>query len=126
MAKGLLTAVGTFVVGLIGPTGFDAFVLLWGGTELGIAVSCALGVAGAGFALAGRRYVAAYLMLVGAVGVCASTEVYVLLQPAATGPAFEPYLSPGLVPDSAWHAVQLFPVPLLLVGAALASLARER
>lgn len=40
----------------------------------------------------------------------------------ASAAAFEPYLSPGLVPDSGWHAVQLFPAAFLLAGSAMAGL----
>ena len=55
--------------------------------------------------------------------VCATA--YVLLQPVAMGPAFEPYLSPGLIPDSTWHVQALFSVPFLLIGALLAALSHS-
>ena len=65
-------------------------------------------------------------MLAGAVGVVASAYAYILLQPVAMGPVFEPYLSPGFLPVRHWHVQALFPVPPLLVGTALAFLDRRR
>jgi hypothetical protein len=65
-------------------------------------------------------------MLADALGVVASAYAYILLQPVAMGPAFEPYLSPGLLPVRQWHVQALFPSPPLLVGAALAFLAHRR
>ena len=65
-------------------------------------------------------------MLSGAVDVLASAYAYIVLQPVAMGPAFEPYLSPGLIPIRQWHVQVLFPVLPLLVGAALAFLAHHR
>lgn len=96
------------------------------GTEGGIAISCVLGMVGAGFAVAGRPLTGAWLMLAGAAGVMVSAYAYVLLLPVVMGPAFEPYLSLGLLPIRFWRAVELFPVPPLLVGAALAFLVRSR
>jgi hypothetical protein len=64
-------------------------------------------------------------MLSAAVGVIVSTYAYILLQPVAMGPAFESYLSPGLLPVRPWHVQALFPVLPLLVGAALAYLAHR-
>jgi hypothetical protein len=66
------------------------------------------------------------MMLADALGVVASAYAYILLQPVAMGPAFEPYLSPGLLPVRQWHVQALFPFPPLLVGAALAFLAHRR
>ncbi len=66
------------------------------------------------------------MMLAAAVGMLASAYVYIVLQPVAMGPAFEPYLSPGLLPVGQWHLQALFAVPPLLVGAALAFLAHKR
>ena len=65
-------------------------------------------------------------MLPGAVCVLASAYAYIVLQPVAMGPAFEPYLSPGLLPVRQWHLQALFPIPSLLVGMVLAFLARRR
>jgi hypothetical protein len=65
-------------------------------------------------------------MLTGAVGMLASAHAYMVLQPVAMGPAFEPYLSPGLLPVRQWHLQALFPIPPLLVGMVLAFLARRR
>ena len=65
-------------------------------------------------------------MLSGAVDVLASAYAYIVLQPVAMGPAFEPYLSPGLLPVRQWHLQGLFPVPPRLVGEALAFLAHKR
>ena len=65
-------------------------------------------------------------MLSGAVGVLASAYVYIVLQPVAMGPAFEPCLSPRLLPVRQWHLQALFPIPSLLVGMVLAFLARRR
>jgi hypothetical protein len=65
-------------------------------------------------------------MLSGAVDVLASAYAYIVLQPVAMGPAFEPYLSPGLLPVRQWHLQALFPIPSLLVGMVLAFLARRR
>lgn len=114
-------------LGLRGPApGFDPFLVLWGSTEGGAAISCVLGMIGAGLVIAGRLRTGAWLMLAGAMGVVASAYTYILLQPVAMGPAFEPYLSPGLLPARPWHVQALFPVPPLLVGAALAFLARSR
>lgn len=81
---------------------------------------------GAGLVIAGRLRTGAWLMLAGAVGVVASAYTYILLQPVAMGPAFEPYLSPVLLPARLWHVQALFPIPPLLVGATLAFLARSR
>lgn len=58
-------------------------------------------------------------------GMLGCAKAYVLLQPVVMGPAFEPYLSPGLVPDSMWHVREFFPVPFLLVGAVLALFSRN-
>jgi hypothetical protein len=66
------------------------------------------------------------MMLADALDVVASAYAYILLQPVAMGPAFEPYLSPGLLPVRQWHVQALFPLPPLLVGAALAFLAHRR
>ena len=115
---------GALVAGLTGG-GVDAFVVLWAGTEAGIVISCALGLAGGGFALAKKTRAAAYLMLAGTAGVVLAAAAYVLLQPVAMGPAFEPYLSPGFLPVTGWHAITLFPVPFLLVGTTLALLSRR-
>ena len=65
-------------------------------------------------------------MLSGAVDVLASAYAYIVLQPVAMGPTFEPYLSPGLLPVRQWHLQALFPIPSLLVGMVLAFLARRR
>ncbi len=124
VVKGLVAFFGALVVGLTGE-GVDAFIVLWAGTEAGIVISCALGVAGGGFALAKKTRAAAYLMLAGAVGVVLAAAAYVLLQPAAMGPAFEPYLSPGFLTVTGWHASTLFPVPFLLVGMMLALLSQR-
>ncbi len=128
--KGLVIVLGTILLGASeGPEGrprASSFLLLWGGTEGAAAVFCLLGIAGAGFAIANRPRTGAWLMLAGAVGVVASAYAYILLQPVAMGPAFEPYLSPGLLPVRQWHVQALFPVPPLLVGAALAFLDLRR
>lgn len=105
--------------------GFDPFLVLWGSMEGGAAISCILGLIGAGFAIANRSRTGAWLMLTGAAGVLASAYAYILLQPVAMGPAFEPYLSPGLLPLRPWHVQALFPVSPLLIGATLAFLARS-
>ena len=55
-----------------------------------------------------------------------SVAAYVLRLPVAMGPVFEPYLSPSFVPDTGWYVRNLFSVPLLLIGAALAFLASDR
>lgn len=126
--KGLVTVLTTILLGASEGyggqvRGASPFLLLWGGTEGAAAVFCLLGIAGAGFAIARRPRTGAWLVLVGAVGATASAYAYILLQPVAMGPAFEPYLSPGLLPVRRWHALALFPVPPLLLGAALAFLA---
>jgi hypothetical protein len=42
-------------------------------------------------------------------GMLGCAKAYVLLQPVVMGSAFEPYLSPDLVPDSMWHVREFFP-----------------
>ena len=42
-------------------------------------------------------------------GMLGCAKAYVLLQPVVMGPAFEPYLSSDLVPDSMWHVREFFP-----------------
>jgi hypothetical protein len=123
---GLVYVLTPLLLGLRGSGGFNPFLFLLMGTGAGIAASCGLGITGAGFAIAGRPRTGAWLMLAGAAGVVASAYAYILLQPLAMGPAFEPYLSPGLFPDSFWHALHLFPVLPLFIGAVLAFLARRR
>lgn len=120
--KGLALFAGVIILGLRGATGFNSFVLLWAGLEGGTATISVAGMAGAGFTIAGRLRAAALLMLVGAAGVAVAAVAYDLLLPIAMGPAFEPYNSPG----ARWYASNLFPVPPLLVGAALAFFARNR
>ncbi len=78
------------------------------------------------FAIANRPLTGAWLMLAGAVGMVASAYAYVLLQPVAMGPAFEPYLSPGLLPVRQWHVQALFPVPPLVLATVLAFLDLRR
>ena len=78
-----------------------------------------------GFAIANRPRIGPWLVLAVAAGVVASAYTYILLQPVAMRPAFQPYLSPGLIPVGQWHVQVLFPVLPLLVGAALAFLARH-
>jgi len=95
-------------------------------TEGSAAIFCLLGIAGAFFAIADQAQTGVWLMLAGAVGVVASAYAYILLQPVAMGAAFEPYNSPGLLPVGQWHVQALFPVLPLLIGAALAFLARRR
>ena len=77
--------------------------------DIGIALFCLVGLAGAGYALWRRHRTATYLMMVGAMEMLGYAKAYVLLQPVAMGPAFEPYLSPGLVADSMWHVREFFP-----------------
>lgn len=57
--------------------GFDPFLVLWGSTEGGAAISCVLGMIGAGLVIAGRLRTGAWLMLAGAVGVVASAYTYI-------------------------------------------------
>lgn len=49
-----LRGTGFNPAGLQGSGGFNPFLFLWMGTEGGIAISCVLGMVGAGFAVAGR------------------------------------------------------------------------
>jgi len=104
----------------------NPLLFLWIGVGAGMAVSGGLGTTGAIFAISGRSRTGTWLMLAGAAGVVACVYAYILLQPVAMGPAFEPYLSPGLFPNSVWHAQHLFSVPLLFIEAALAFLTHRR
>jgi hypothetical protein len=112
----------------IGPlrrAGLDPVDFLVIGTE-GLAVaSCILGVTGSGFVLAGRPRPAVLFLLAGAVGVTVAAVIFGLLW-SSTQPPDVRSAAPSPFAELGFYLRWLFPAPFLLVGAALASLVRNR
>ena len=86
-----------------------------------------LGMVGVGLIRAGISLKAgALLMLIGATGVAASTAEYALMLSIIMASVVEATGEPGDYPDAGYDIASLAPTVALLVGAALAFLARGR
>ena len=132
LGAGLGAAKGLFFVlfALVMPLGlgiplFDPYVLLMLGTYGAVAISCVLGVVGAGLVVGGRLRAGALFMLVGVAVVPIAMVAYGLLQPLTQPPDVQAVL-PTFPTYIGFYVLWLFPVPPLLVGAALAFFARQR
>lgn len=101
--------------------------LLLIGSEGAMAIFGILGMVGTGLVIAGTRLATgALLMLVGAVGTTVSTAAYPLLLSIIMAPVVEATGTPVDYPDAGYYVISLAPALALLVGAALALLARSR
>jgi hypothetical protein len=101
--------------------------LLLIGSEGAAVIFSTLGMVGVGLIRAGMRLKAgALLMLIGATGVAASTADYPLLLSVIMAPLVEATVDPVDYPDPRLRHRLARPTVALLVGAALAFLARGR
>lgn len=125
-AKGLLFVLfwlGQVASGNLGF--FDSLALLGIGADGTAAISCVLGAVGPGFIIGGRLRAGALIMLIGAAGVTIAAVVYGLLQPLTQPPDVQAVL-PTFPTNIGFYVLWLFPVPSLIVGAALAFLSHRR
>ncbi len=123
--KGLLFILMVLLLGPLQTDMFSPFNFLAISSDGAVAIFCILGATGAGLVLTGRRARAGILLMpLGAAGVTVTAVAYGLLpltQPSAVQAAL------GVFPtDLGFYVVWLFPILPLLVGAALAFLARRR
>jgi hypothetical protein len=124
-AKSAILFLFWLALGPLRRTGLASVDSLVIGTE-GLAIaSCIPGVVGSGFVLAGRLRLAVRLLLAGAVGVAVAAVVFGLLR-SSTQPPDVRSAAPSPFAGFDFYLRWLFPVPLLLVGAVLASLVRNR
>ncbi len=121
VAKGIFFSNILIAALVLGRFDFHPYRVLWMGLEGGTVIFSLLGLASTGLVLAGRHRTGAWIMVASAAAIAAYVVVFALVRPSLMYPLGEPHypISPGS------YVAHLFPVPLLLAGAALAFFAHR-